>query len=637
MLNKHPFNLQAQHLSGFWLGACLAGLVFSLLVLLTGDGSIISGHNWLLITILIVSSMCCLIYLGRHYFRQEKNHPLASGNDSLRKQHLAEIALHTICEGVIITDTQQIITHINPFACQLTGWSYKDAVSQPLDKVLCLHSESTHNKIKGTALKCLQSSHTIELEDPVLLMSRDGHEHAVEASTSPIEDENGIIIGTVVIFRDITRVNELSRKLKFQATHDSLTNLINRREFEHQLKLAINSADDESHSHVLCYMDLDQFKIVNDTCGHIAGDQLLRELSKLMPFSIRSSDCLARLGGDEFGVIMFDCPMEQAMNIAEDLRTAISDFIFTWDKKIFDIGVSIGLVAIGKNSGSLQDIMRRADASCYIAKDFGRNRIHIYTEDDHEHARRRGEMQWLTKIHNTLKEDRFKLAIQPVKPIDNSADCIHYEVLLRMEDEEGKLVAPTSFLPAAERYDMMPVIDRWVITTSFSNISKKTHPSITAVYNINLSGQTLRDDDILTFIREQIENHHISPQTLCFEITETAAIANLGSAIELIAELKTLGCKFALDDFGSGLSSFAYLKKLPVDYLKIDGTFVHDALNNQLDRAIVSAINTIGHEMGLKTVAEYVDTEETLSLMKQLGVNYAQGYAIEKPVTWKTH
>ncbi len=438
------------------------------------------------------------------------------------------------------------------------------------------------------------------------------------------------------LHRETQQIHEqqlLLNKMAFQAKHDSLTNLVNRREFEHQLKLAINSAADDNHQHALCYMDLDQFKVVNDTCGHIAGDQLLRELAKLMPYSIRSSDCLARLGGDEFGVLMFDCPMQEAKKIAEDLRSVVSDFIFTWDNKIFDIGVSIGLIEITRHSGTLQSILRRADTCCYIAKDMGRNKVYVYREGDDEHDRRQVEMQWLTRIHDTFKDERFKLALQTVSPINNNNDYVHYEVLLRMEDEQGELVSPTSFLPAAERYDMMPTIDRWVIITAFELIQQQNHRK-NRVYNINLSGQSLRDNSILGFLKEQIHNYHIAPETLCFEITETAVIANLGFALELISELKQLGCCFALDDFGTGLSSFGYLKKLPVDYLKIDGAFVRDAVTDSMDRAIVSSINTVGHEMGLKTVAEYVDNNETLDLMKTLGVDYAQGYSIGMPEVW---
>ena len=467
----------------------------------------------------------------------------------------------------------------------------------------------------------------------MLLLGTNGNEYSIETSASPLKNHDAEIIGAVLVFINTTHIRNLSKKMEFQATHDSLTELLNRREFEHQLAQAIRSSHKDNLEHALCYMDLDQFKIVNDTCGHIAGDRLLRELSKLMPHSIRSSDCLARLGGDEFGVIIFDCSIKDAKEIANTLRTAIKEFIFTWDHKVFDIGVSIGLVPITKDNGSLQDIMRRADASCYIAKDLGRNRIHIYAEDDVDIAKRSGEMQWMTRIQNALKKDRFRLAIQKIVDIKNN-DSPHYEVLLRMEGSNGEIIQPLAFLPAAERYDMMPIIDRWVITTAFKNISHERRNDAKRIYNINLSGQTLRDNSIVKFIREQFNYFDIPPEIICFEITETAIISNLGIAIELVNKIKAMGCMFALDDFGSGLSSFSYLKNIPVDYLKIDGEFIHNIANSSIDKAIVSAINIIGHEMGLKTVAEYVENEDILKILDELGVDYAQGYIIEKPIPW---
>ncbi|NNL07221.1 MAG: EAL domain-containing protein, partial [Gammaproteobacteria bacterium] len=414
-----------------------------------------------------------------------------------------------------------------------------------------------------------------------------------------------------------------------------LTGLINRHEFEHQLKIAVQSARDGNRSHAICYLDLDQFKIVNDTCGHIAGDQLLKEIAALMPHNIRASDCLARLGGDEFGVLMFDCPIKQAEKVADSLRAAIRDFTFSWDRKTFDVGVSIGLVPIRKDSGSVQDVLRRSDSACYIAKDLGRNRVHLYTPDDIEISKRHGELQWITRIKNALEYNLFQLALQAVCPIGNKDDRIHYEVLLRMDEGKGDIIPPMSFIPAAERYDMMPTLDKWVINSTFQLIREdQSKHRNKLVYNINLSGQTLCDTDILEFIRTQIEHYGIDANRLCFEITETAVIANLGLAIDFIGRMKQMGCMFALDDFGSGLSSFAYLKKLPVDFIKIDGEFVRDIVTDPMDRAIVSAINDIGHEIGLITVAEYVESEDVLELLKELGVDYVQGFAVDEPTTW---
>lgn len=591
-------------------------------------------YEWMAFALIATAAVSLLLFNFVHLrIRSERERQRAQA-ELFREKELAEVTLHSIGEAVITTDTEQNIKYMNPIAEHLTGWSVDDALDRPLEEVFALVNEFTREEVDSTVYECLNTNTTISFDDPTLLLAKNGGEYSIESSAAPICDHSGHIIGAVLVFRNITHIRNLSRKMEFQASHDALTELINRREFEHQLKLAVKSAREEGHQHALCYLDLDQFKVVNDTCGHVAGDQLLRELAHIMPQCIRASDCLARLGGDEFGVLMFDCPLEQARKVAENLRAAIKDFIFSWDKKTFDIGVSIGLVPIDHNSGSLQDIMRRADASCYIAKDHGRNRVHIYTPDDRELARRHGEMQWLTRIQNALKDNRFQLALQSVRPNDATA-VLHHEVLLRMTDEKGEIVPPMSFIPAAERYDMMPTLDRWVIRTTMSMLQQEMQQGILRdVYNINLSGQTLCENDACGYILQQLEHYKIPPQHICFEITETAVIANLGLAIDFINELKAVGCQFALDDFGSGLSSFTYLKKLPVDFLKIDGEFVRDIVNDPMDRAIVSAINDIGHEMQLKTVAEYVENDDIWQLLKQLGVDYVQGYGVEAPITW---
>ncbi len=590
--------------------------------------------EWLAFALLATAALSLLLFNFVHLRIKSARERQRAQAALFREKELAEVTLHSIGEAVITTDTEQNIKYMNPIAEHLTGWRAEEALDRPLEEVFALVNEITREEVDSTVYECLNTNTTISFDDPTILLEKNGKEYSIESSAAPICDHSGRIIGAVLVFRNITHIRNLSRKMEFQATHDALTELINRREFEHQLKKAVKSAREENHQHALCYLDLDQFKVVNDTCGHIAGDQLLRELAKIMPNTIRASDCLARLGGDEFGVLMFDCPLEQAEKVADNLRASIKDFTFSWDKKTFDIGVSIGLVPIDRNSGSLQDIMRRADSSCYIAKDRGRNRVHVYTPDDYELAKRHGEMQWLTRIQKALNENRFQLALQTVKPF-NTDDNVHQEVLIRMIDETGNVVPPMSFIPAAERYDMMPALDRWVISTTMSMIQDEIISGALAnVYNINLSGQTLCEDDASDYIIEQLERFNIPPQHICFEITETAVIANLGIAIDFINKLKKIGCQFALDDFGSGLSSFTYLKKLPVDYLKIDGEFVRDIVNDPMDRAIVSAINDIGHEMKLKTVAEYVENEAILQLLQELGVDYVQGYGVDAPVTW---
>jgi len=595
------------------------------------------SYEWIVFSFIATAAISLLLFNFFHMRMQSAREHRQTQAELFREKELAEVTLHSIGEAVITTSVDERIQYMNPIACLLTGWSSQESINQPLSKVFRLISEESREEINSTVKESLKLQCTVRSDEPTLLINKKGDEFAIENSAALIREGNGVAIGVVLVFRNISHIRNMSKKMEFQATHDALTELINRREFEHQLKLAVMSARDENHHHALCYMDLDQFKIVNDTCGHIAGDQLLRELSKIMPNCIRASDCLARLGGDEFGVLMFDCPLSQASKVADTLREAIKDFTFSWDKKTFDIGVSIGLVPINKDSGSLQDIMRRADSSCYIAKDLGRNRVHIYTPDDIELSKRHGEMQWLTRIQKAISNDSFSLSLQLVRSINDNNAKIHYEVLLRMKNEDGTLIPPMSFIPAAERYDMMPELDMWVIKTAFNKIHEEIFANnIGCIYNINLSGQSLSNSEIAGFIREQVQYYEIPPDCLCFEITETAIIANLGLAIEFIKEMKDIGCKFALDDFGSGLSSFAYLKKLPVDYLKIDGAFVRDILSDPMDRAIVAAINDIGHEMGLMTVAEYVENEHILTLLKKLGVDYAQGYAIGKPEEWIT-
>ena len=592
-------------------------------------------YEWIAFVIITTAAFSLLLFNFVHLRIQSAKASQRAQAEIFREREHAQVTLHSISEAVITTDINKHIIYMNPIARRITGWNEEDAIGMPLNKVFRLIHEETRDTVNSTVDECLSIQGTVLFEEPAILINKNGDEFAVENSSSPIRGHNGEIIGAVLVFRNITHIRNLSKKMEYQATHDALTGLINRHEFEHQLKLAVKSAREDNKNHAICYLDLDQFKIVNDTCGHIAGDQLLKELAAMMPHSIRASDCLARLGGDEFGVLMFDCPIKQAKKVADSLRAAIRDFTFSWDKKTFDIGVSIGLVPIRKDSGSVQDVLRRSDSACYIAKDLGRNRVHVYTPDDVEISKRHGELQWITRIKKALEFNSFHLAIQAIMPVNNTDRPVHYEVLLRMTDDKGNIIPPMSFIPAAERYDMMPALDKWVINSTFQLIrEEQKNNGDQHIYNINLSGQTLCDTDILDYIRTQIDHHGIDASHLCFEITETAVIANLSLAIDFIGRMKNMGCMFALDDFGSGLSSFAYLKKLPVDMIKIDGEFVRDIIDDPMDRAIVSAINDIGHEIGLITIAEYVENEEILQLLKQLGVDYAQGYAVDKPSKW---
>ena len=457
----------------------------------------------------------------------------------------------------------------------------------------------------------------------------------LRSSGKPVFDPNGAFQGYRGAVKDVTDAHRMAQKLAHQATHEPLTGLLNRRAFEQSVQRLLESKCAAQEEHAVCYLDLDQFKIINDTCGHIAGDELLRQLSDLLSHQIRKGDTLARLGGDEFGVLMEYCTTAQAQRVADALRESIQDFRFVWDNKRFSLGVSIGLVPVNEGSGSVAAVLSAADGACYAAKDAGRNRIHVYREDDATLARRRGDMLWLARINHALEENRFFLYFQPIAPVTDAADKgAHYELLIRMEDEDGQIVLPGLFLPTVERYDLATKLDRWVISTAFEWLSRQPERlNDLFLCAINLSGCSLANNEFLNFVSSQFDKHHIPPNKICFEITETAAIANLSNATRFIKALKQLGCQFALDDFGSGLSSFAYLKNLPVDFLKIDGVFVKGIADDPIDLAMVKSINEIGHAMGKQTIAEFVENKVILDKLKRrdIGVDYAQGYAIGRP------
>jgi diguanylate cyclase (GGDEF)-like protein len=430
------------------------------------------------------------------------------------------------------------------------------------------------------------------------------------------------------------RIDEATSRLSHQAAHDALTGLPNRREFELRLERALLVAREQNQMHTLCYLDLDQFKVVNDTCGHVAGDELLRQLAVLLQTRLRERDTLARLGGDEFGVLLLNTHLDQAMLVADSIRQLVKEFRFVWRDKSFAIGVSIGLVPIFAESEGLASLLSYADAACYAAKDRGRNRVHVYQAEDADLLKRQGEMQWVSRITRALEENQMRLYAQPILPLYPQREAgMHYEILLRMLDDDGELILPMAFIPAAERYNLMPSIDRWVISAAFSAFpalfwQAQNSPSICT---INLSGHSLCDEKFLDFVERQFSINKIPYQAICFEITETAAIANLTEAIRFIQALKAKGCMFSLDDFGSGLSSFAYLKNLPIDFLKIEGAFVRDMANDPMDRAMVESIHHIGHVMGLKTIAEYVESEVILECLKQVGVDFVQGNWLLEP------
>ncbi len=432
------------------------------------------------------------------------------------------------------------------------------------------------------------------------------------------------------------RIDQATARLVYQANHDALTGLVNRNEFEHRLAQALATSQQQGRTHALCYMDLDQFKVINDTCGHAAGDELLRQIALMLKELLRERDTLARLGGDEFALLLENCDLKDAKLVAEACRNMVRQFRFKWENRLFNIGVSIGLVMIEQGSGSMADLLSAADAACYIAKDHGRNQVHIYQLADTDLARHRGEMQWVARIHKALEENLLRLYWQEIRPVNGggNGEC-HIEILMRMVDEEGNIILPMAFIPAAERYSLMPRVDRWMVENTIKVCSRTAGgpfvPKTGCVFAINLSGNSLKSQEFRSWLRTALKDRPGLGQMLCFEITETAAIGDLVTINNFIAELKSFGCRFALDDFGSGLSSFGYLKNLKVDYLKIDGAFVHDMATDSLDYSMVEAIHRISRKVGLKTVAEFVESEQVLDCLREIGVEYAQGDFLHKP------
>jgi len=557
----------------------------------------------------------------------------ASEHALYEEKERAEVTLHSIAEGVITTDKSGRVRYMNPVAESLSGRSQQEATGLAIGNVLDLIDETSGEKIDSSVLQCLRDDTVARAITGRILVKPDGDEIPVEESAAPIRDNSGDTIGAVLVFEDVSQTRELTRRLSYQASHDALTGLYNRSEFELRLHNALEKASVHNQPVTLCYMDLDQFKLVNDTCGHIAGDRLLRQLAHKLQDALRDSDTIARLGGDEFGVLLQDCSVEDASRLASKLRETVRDHHFSWEGKTFEVGVSIGVVPISTDTHDVTEALSAADVACYAAKEHGRDRVHVYETDDAELQRRRSDMLWVSRIRQALKEDRFCLYQQPVIKIGTSGNTIsHHEILLRMLDEDGDLLAPDMFLGAAEQFGLMPDIDRWVIRNTLQWLKENASPSLADhQLAINLSGQSLSSSAFLGFVVDLIDASSVDPVNVYFEITETAAIANLKDATRFISMLKGIGCKFSLDDFGSGMSSFQYLKNLPVDYLKIDGSYVRDLVHEPVDRAMVEAVNQIGHAMGMKTIAECVEDQATLDALAVIGVDFAQGYGIAKP------
>ena len=553
-------------------------------------------------------------------------------DDAHAARELAEVTLHSIGDAVITTDRHGRVTDLNPVAERLTGWCREEAIGLSISEVFFIVDGETGERIEpGPVARALKAGEVVLLEGDVRLNARDGRQYVIEDSAAPIRTRDGVVIGAVLVFHDVTEQRRLSEEINYQASHDPLTGLLNRRAFEQKLQAL--AEDPEPRSHALLYLDLDQFKVVNDTCGHAAGDALLKQLAGVMQARLRRSDILARLGGDEFAVILPCCPFEQALACAEKLRQAVQDFRFSWQGNTFAVGVSIGLVPFHGGQQEMAEVLSAADQACFAAKDSGRNRVHVYQPDDRELMQRRQEMHWVARIHRALERNEFVLYAQPIVPVrGRQAPEVHYEILLRMRDEDGRLVPPGAFLPAAERYDLIGLVDRWVIEHYLAWLkTHRTHQEILQLASINLSGVSVSDAHFRRFVTQQVAASGVDPRKLCFEITETVAIANLDHARRMIEALGELGCCFALDDFGTGMSSFGYLKHMPVDYLKIDGSFIKDLAHDPIDQAMVRAINEVGHIMGKRTIAEFVEDDGILRHLRAIGVDFAQGYGIGGP------
>ncbi|MGW8393955.1 EAL domain-containing protein [Pseudoduganella sp. HUAS MS19] len=546
-------------------------------------------------------------YLRRSFARRARllQQLRQSEAEAFAEKELVQVTLGSIADAVITTDSRQRVSYCNRNAEQMLGMPGGAMLGRLLDEVCRLEGE-------GGALH---------------LLAADGTLLPVDCSEAPIHAPDGTAIGQVIVLHDASEARRHAAQLSYQATHDELTDILNRREFERRLRELLAALRQGSGGeHAVLYLDLDRFKIINDTSGHAAGDELIKQVSQLLQATLRERDIVGRLGGDEFGIMLTQCSHEDALRVAEKVRKAVVDLHFAWGVRSYRIGVSIGLVLLDSRSSSLKEVMKAADAACYMAKEKGRNRIHLYSDDDAELSVRQTEMEAVSRIRTALENDRFCLHLQTIAPLRGGR--AHAEVLVRMLDEEGGLVPPMAFIPAAERYDLMPLLDRWVIRHAFEALAQQ--PPGTS-WAINLSGASVCDEGLLEFVLEQQRITGVALEDVCFEITETVAVANLAQAATLIQDLQAQGARFALDDFGAGMSSFAYLKHLPVDYVKIDGSFIKGILHSPTERAMVESINQIAHVMGKQTIAEFVEDDAILACLRAMGVDFAQGYGVGRP------
>lgn len=545
----------------------------------------------------------------------------------------AQVTLQSIGDAVITTDAHGLVDYLNPVAESLVGWENREALNRPIGVILTLVDEISGAPAECPAMRCLREDRPIGLSQQTLLVTRQGQRIDIQHSAAPIHDRDGNLTGTVIVFHDISKERRLHRALHYQACHDALTGLINRREFENRLAAAVESVRDDDHArHALLYLDLDQFKLVNDTCGHGAGDQLLKQLTGVLQAHIRSGDTLARLGGDEFGILLHDVTIGQAQRIAETLRESVRDYRFIWQRSVLSVGVSIGIVEITRQTPTVGGVLSAADIACYSAKDSGRDRVQVYTTDAVPERHR--AMNWASKLSRDCADGAFELYYQAIVSIDPATqDRERFQLQVHWRDESGVLIAPDEFLPAAERFNLVASVDRWVVRQALDQLAHRADSSARPyTLTISISGNSLNDDRFLQYLIAELTSRTLSPGALCFEITEIAAIANLGNVGHFMQELHACGCWFALDDFGRGLSSFESLKNLPIDYLKIDGKFIENIASDPVSRSLVQAIASIGKAMGVRTVAERVESPEVLGELGKLGVGFAQGSHIADPL-----
>jgi len=584
------------------------------------------------------------VSINAHYYKNQKDeidgfegiarditdNRLAAEALHQEKERL-RVTLESIGDAVITTNTAYEVEYINPVGEKVTGWNYEEAFLKQLDDVLQLFEDDKTSRVQLPLETWTKEGKAAALSEPALLMSRKKESSVIELNGAPIFDSNKQVVGTVLVFHDVTKLRSLATQLAYQATHDPLTGLVNRLEFDNLVQTALDSTKNKGANHVLCYIDLDHFKAVNDTSGHPAGDELLKQLTELMQSKLRKSDTLARLGGDEFGLLLNGCDISRGEEIAEKIRSAVENYRLVWNGNSHRVGTSIGIVPINQESSDITEIYRAADSACYMAKEGGRNRIHILMSDDEVVAEQHSNMQWLQRIQHALENDLFELHSQPIVNLDEKIEGKHIELLLRMIDS-GNLILPRAFMPAAERYHLMPQIDRWVIKHAFRELMDNIAAGVNiTTCAINLSGQSLSDETLYSYIIEMLKESALSPKIICFEITESAVLSNIDIAKDFIQKLRQIGCRFALDDFGSGFSSFEYLKQLPVNYIKLDGSMIHDISKNRTSLAMVKAINYISQVMGLKSIAGFVEDEETLKALKSININNVQGYYLGKP------